>query len=344
MTQTHKAEATPRAFKLSANENPFGPSPKAVQAMQAALPTLGLYPPQTDAQLKAELSKLHGLSDEHFITGNGGCDVLRLAALAYLGEGVSAIVTPPTFPVYKRTANQVGAKIVEALLDPKTFTVRPDALRDAVTPDVKVVYLCNPNNPTGTTFGQETFDALLDAVPDDMLIIYDEVYYHFATGMDLPDAKAAVEVGKNLLVVHSFSKAYGLAGMRLGYGMAKPDIVEGLESHKNPFHTNRLGLEAGVAALQDSAHVNRTVTNNTLGRELFQEKLKALGLNVWDSQANFVMFEVPEKMTAEGLTDKLQSYGVSVRPAFGLDRHVRVSVGLPEANECFVSAVEDILE
>lgn len=341
---THPPAApSPRVFKLSANENPFGPSPKAVQAMQAALPTLGLYPPQTDAQLKAELSRLHGLSDEHFVTGNGGCDVLRLAALAYLGEGVSAVVTPPTFPVYERTASQVRAEIVAAPLNPETFAVRPDALRDAITPDVKVVYLCNPSNPTGTAFGQETFDALLDAVPDDVLVIYDEVYYHFATGMNLPDAKAAVRAGRNLLVVHSFSKAYGLAGMRLGYGLARPEIVERLESYKNPFHTNRLGLEAGVAALQDSAHVKRTVTNNTLGRELFQETLRALGLNVWNSQANFVMFEVPEKMTAEGLTDELQSYGVSVRPAFGLDRHVRVSVGLPEANECFVAAMKDML-
>ena len=335
---------TPPPFKLSANENPFGPSPKAVQAMKAALPTLGLYPPKTDAHLRADLANLHGLSAEHFVVGNGGCDVLRLAALAYLGGGASAVITPPTFPVYARTAEQVGASIGEVPLDVETFAVRPDAIHDAIVPDVKVVYLCNPNNPTGTAFGQETFDALLEAIPDDVLIIYDEVYHHFATGVNLPDAKAAVRAGRNLLVVHSFSKAYGLAGLRLGYGIAKPEIVERLESYKNPFHVNRLGLEAGIAALQDSAHVERTVTNNDAGRELFQETLRALGLNVWSSQANFVMFEVPEGMTAQGVTNKLEPHGVSVRPAFGLDRHVRVSVGLPEANERFVGAMQEILE
>ena len=128
MTQPCKADVSPQStFKLSANENPFGPSPKAVQAMQAVLPTLGRYPPRTDAQLKAELSRVHGVRAEHFVTGNGGCDVLRLAAQAYLGETFSVLVCPPTFPVYARTAQQVGANVVEVPLDPETFSVRPDS-------------------------------------------------------------------------------------------------------------------------------------------------------------------------------------------------------------------------
>ena len=153
------------------------------------------------------------------------------------------------------------------------FNLAPSA--DAVTPDTKIIYLCNPNNPTGTTFGQETFDALLDAIPDNVLVVYDEVYYHFVTGLDLPDAKAAVRAGRNLLVVHSFSKAYGLAGLRLGYGMAKPEIVARLEAHKNPFHTNGLGLEAGTAALQGQrprrAHCNE---QTTLGKSCFKKNYR----------------------------------------------------------------------
>lgn len=353
MSQTYQPNVSPeevvgtakaaQMFKMSANENPFGPSPKAMQAMQETVPTLGLYPPSTDAKLKSKLAEVHDLPTENFVTANSGCDVLRLVSLAYLTEHSSIVISKPAFPVYERTAKQVGADVIDASLDAKTFAFRPEAIKAAIKPSTKAVYLCNPNNPTGTTFGQALFDELLDAIPDDVLVVYDEVYFHFVTGMHLPDAKAAVQAGKNLVIVHSFSKSYGMAGLRLGYGVARPDIIEKLESKKNSFHIGALGLNAAEAALGDTEHVQKTVANNDKGRALISSSLEALGLRVWPSQANFVLFEVPSGFTPDELTTKLQDYNVMVRPAFGLNNHLRVSVALPEANEAFVAAMKAIV-
>ena len=342
LTREIVAGRTSPIVKLSANENPFGPSPKALAAMQASLPTLGLYPPSTDAALKEALAQAHGLDPEHFVTANGGCDVLKLAALSYLDKDSSILIFKPTFPIYALTAGQVGAEIIDAPLDSE-FAFEPEAIRAALKPNTKVVYLCNPNNPTGTIFGQDTFDAILDAIPKDILIVYDEVYYHFATDKTLPDAKAAVRAKRNLLVIHSFSKAYGLAGLRIGYGLARPDITERLESQKNPFTSSTLALTAAEAALGDSEHVRRTVKNNTVGRALLTQTLHDMGLKVWPSQANFVLFEVPSTHTPQNLVEALQTHEVLVRPAFGLDNHLRVSVGLPEGNERFLGALKSSL-
>ncbi len=355
MSQAYKTNVSPEEavgskraatmFKMSANENPFGPSPKAMQALQETVPTLGLYPPSTDANLKEKLASVHqsDLNAEHFVTANSGCDVLRLVSLAYLDASSSIVISKPAFPVYERTAQQMGAEVIDAALDAESFAFRPEVIKAAITPSTKVVYLCNPNNPTGTTFGQELFDELLDAIPDDVLVVYDEVYFHFVTGMDLPDAKAAVKAGKNLLIVHSFSKSYGMAGLRVGYGIARPDIIEKLESKKNSFHIGALGLNAAEAALSDLEHVQKTVANNDKGRDLISSSLSALGLRVWPSQANFVLFEIPEGFTPDGLTQALQDHNVMVRPAFGLTNHLRVSVALPEANEAFVNAMKSIV-
>lgn len=342
-TEAVGRERAARMHKLSANENPFGPSPKAQAAMQAAVPGLGVYPPSSDAALKTKLAELHGVAPGQVVTANGGCDVLRLAALAYLQKGGSVVISNPAFPVYARTAEQAGAEVIDAPLDSETFAFRPEAIRAAIRPDTRIVYLCNPNNPTGTTFDQDMFGDLLDAVPEDVLVVYDEVYYHFVTDLQLPDAKAAVRAGRNLLIIHSFSKAYGLAGLRMGYGVARPDIVERLEAQKNPFQSSSLALRAAEAALDDAEHISRTVQNNTAGRKLFTRELKAMGLNVWPSQANFVLFEVPPGHTPNGLVEALQKRDVMVRPAFGLDNHLRVSVGLLEGNERFLKAMTMIV-
>ena len=328
--------------KLSANENPFGASPRALAAVRNALPELGLYPDGVDTRLKMALARLHGLNAEHFVTANGGCDVLRLVASAYLQKDSSIVVCRPTFPIYERTAGQFGAEIIDAPLN-ADFAPQPEMLRAAIKANTKVVYLCNPNNPTGTTFGQDTFDALLSAIPENVLIVYDEVYHHFVTDMELPDAKAALRAGRNLLIVHSFSKAYGLAGLRMGYGIARVDVVARLESQANPFPSSILALAAAEAALSDDEHVRRTVQNNTRERASLSKNLTDMGLRVWDAQANFVLFEVPLPHTPQDIVTALQSQNVLIRPAYGLDNHLRVSVGLPEGNAEFIAALQKIL-
>lgn len=336
------AERAARMHKLSANENPFGPSPRAMQVMQENIAKLGMYPPRDDKKFRQALASLHQLAPENFVTGNGGCDILRVIALAYLDAASSIVINKPAFPVYARSAKQAGATIIDAGLDPDTFLFRPEAIAKAIRPDTKAVYLCNPNNPTGTTFGQDTFAALLAAIPEDILVIYDEVYYHFVTDMALPDAKAEITKGRNLVIVHSFSKCYGMAGMRVGYGIAKPEIIEKLTKQKNPFHSSTLAMEAAQAALIDAEHITRTVDNNRAGRENIKAGLQEAGVRYWDSQANFILFQSPEGYTPEALVAKMLDYDVMVREAFDLDNHVRVSIGTPAANAQFVHAIKDI--
>lgn len=337
------AERAARMHKLSANENPFGPSPRAAQVMQDTIATLGMYPPRDDTKFRQALATLHTLAPENFVTANGGCDILRLVALAYLDADSSIVINRPAFPVYARSAKQAGATIIDAGLDPDTFVFRPKAIAQAIRPDTKAVYLCNPNNPTGTTFGQDTFDALLAVIPEDVLVVYDEVYYHFATDIALPDAKAEIAKGRNVLIVHSFSKCYGMAGMRVGYGIAKPDIIEKLTKQKNPFHSNTLAMEAARAALTDKAHIERTISNNRAGREVIKAGLREAGVRYWDSQANFILFQCPEGYIPEALVAKMLEYDVMVREAFDLNNHVRVSIGTPEGNAQFVKAMQSIV-
>ena len=336
---------TTKIHKMSSNENPYGPSPDAVAAMTNALPSLGFYPANLDTGFQEKLVASHGrgFAVENIVTANGGCDVLDLVARAYLDTDSSALICPPTFPVYQVTVKKTGADIINVPLESESFALQLDAIATALQPNTKVIYICNPNNPTGTHFGQDVFDTLVDIVPDDVLIVYDEVYYHFASE-SLPDALAAVLAGKNIVVVHSFSKAYGLAGLRLGYGVARADIIERLESQKNPFHINTLNLLAGEAALEDAAHIAKSVESNTLWRQTMRDELRAMGLRVWDSQTNFMLFEVPTGLVAAELADKLLEHGIMVRPAFGLDNHLRVSVALPEANRYFLDTMKQLVE
>ena len=355
MSQAYKPNQSPEEavgkdraahiFKMSANENPLGPSPKAMKAMVEAIPTLGRYPPKSDISLREKLAAVHGrgLSPDNFIVGNSGCDILRLSALANLNEHSSILQCPPAFPLYHRTATQQGALVIDVPLDKDSFSYQLEVIKAALRPDTKAIYVCNPNNPTGTTFGQDVFDELLELLPENALLVYDEVYYQFVKGIEMPDAVAAVLAGKNVLIIHSFSKSYGLAGLRAGYGIAPEHIIKTMEAKKNPFHVGALTLKAAEAALTDTEHVQKTVDNNTKGRIYISSSLQTLGIKVWPSEANFVLFEVPEGFSAEGLTQRLQDHNLMVRPAFGLDNHLRVSVALPEANEAFITAMKAIL-
>ncbi|MEZ4630243.1 MAG: histidinol-phosphate transaminase [Deinococcales bacterium] len=331
-------------YKLSSNENPLGASPKALAAIEASLKASGRYPAELEGSLEKALAHHHkgSLSPEHVVTGASGCDVLALIARAYLDAESEVIVCPPTFPTYQRTAEQMRAKVIQIALSGENFDYQLEAIVSAITSKTKLLYLCNPNNPTGTIFGQAVFDKLLALIPPEVIIVYDEVYYHFS--QDLPDSIAAVLADKPIILVHSFSKVYGLAGLRLGYAIARADITAKLTAQKNPFHLSRLTIEAGLAALEDDDHVQKTLANNELGMRFISEGLKTLGLRVWPSATNFVMFEVPKAFKTDEVVTALAEAGVGVRGAFGLEHHLRVSIGLPEANEHFITSLSHILQ
>jgi len=334
--------------KLSSNENPIGPSPLAVAAMQEHLAGLNFYPERTDASLKVALvdylTKLsgHPVTAEHIFTGNSGCDVIHHLSHAYLNSDSNIVICPPAFPVYEMAAQRFGASVIEAPLDQEDFNFVPETIQAAITPETKIVYLCNPNNPTGTYFNAEQLEAILTVIPSDVIVAYDEVYHHFVTE-EKPDAIAKVLKGKNIVIIHSFSKAFGLAGMRIGYGVAKPEIIAKMEANKNSFHLSTLKMAAAEAALEDTEHIQLTVENNTIERAIIKTGLEALGLTVWPSQANFFVFECPASHNPEQLSEKLLEHNIMVRPAFGLNNHLRVSVGVPEANKDFLEAMKTIL-
>ena len=333
-------------IKLASNENPLGTSPKALAAMQAALADSHLYPSkQLDGRLRQAIADYwgRGLTADHIVLGNGGLDVLEFAARYTLADPAADCVHPrTTFPFLARYCSRAPRDMRLYDLDPETFGYVPEAILTAVTPRTRLVYVCNPNNPTGTYMTAVQLNQLLGQLPENALLIHDEAYHHFHDAPDFPDTIAHVLAGANMLVTHTFSKIYGMAGLRLGYGIARPDIIAHLANLQRAFHVNNLTLLAGLAALQDEAHLQRTVENNRNGRIYLSEQLQALGCRVWPSQTNFLMFSHPQVLASTIVTQMLQE-AIIVRPAFGLDNHIRLSVGTPQQNARFIGTLSKIL-
>jgi histidinol-phosphate aminotransferase len=233
--------------------------------------------------------------------------------------------------------------VVEVPLVGDDFALDVAAVAAACRPDTKLVYVGNPNNPTGGWFGQDVFDALFEALPAHVLVVYDEVYHHFADPGVLPDALGAVLDGRHVVVVHSLSKAYGLAGLRVGWAVGAPALIARVAARKRSFHHSSLALAALVAAVGDTAHVARTVANNAEQRSWLAAQLQALGVRVWPSQANFLLFECPDGGLASDWEDRLLARGVMVRGAFHLPHHIRVTVSSPDANRAFVAAMTELV-
>ena len=259
---------------------------------------------------------------------------------ALLSPGDEVIICPPTFPVYELTAKQAGSAIVTVPLQPGTFAWRVDAILDAVSSMTRLLYLCSPNNPTGSLLPLDQLNHIIDSLPQRVIVVFDEVYYHFISEQNRPDPVDYILQDANILALHSFSKAYGLAGLRLGYGIAKPQIARQISALQRPFHLNTLCFEAGLAALADTSHVEKTVAVTLAGRDWLIGHIRELGLEAWPSQSNFILFRCP--VPAIEWAEKLQGYNILVRPAFGLPDHLRVTVGLPEANHAFIDALSEL--
>jgi len=332
-------------IKLASNESALGPSPQAIEIIQQAALGLNRYPPMGDESLREVLADItgRGITSDYFVTGNGGCDVLSMLATSFLGEGQECIICRPTFPVYEITAKRVGATMVYADLNPEDFTYDVEAILNAVAEHTRLIYVCNPNNPTGTTMSAQEMAVLVENVPDHVLIVADEVYYHFATTDDYPDSLKYVLQGKNVIILHSFSKAYSLAGLRLGYAIAPPEIASYLSRARESFHLNQVVFAGGIAALQDTEHLQKTVDLTLSGRAWLSEQLQQMDLPVWDSQSNFILFRPP--FPAAMVSERLLQRGVIVRPMtqFYLPTHLRVTVGFPEENERFITALQESL-
>lgn len=331
--------------ELSANENPSPPSPRVAAAVVEALAHLNRYPEGEDAALREAVAGHlgRGLTPAHVVTGSSGSDVLELIARALLAPGDEVVVSQPTFQVYASTARRQQARVVTVPLDPVSLACDVDAVLGAVTPATRLVYLCNPGNPTGVVVPDASVEALLAGLPPRVVLVADEVYVHYVTSSAFPDSIGQVLAGRPVVVVHSFSKAYALAGLRLGYAVTRPDLAVTIGGVRRKFHLGRLDVAAGIAALADQDFVRTSVALVHEELPRFYDAFRRLGLTFWPTDTNFVLFRAPAD--ANELVRALAARGVKVRTTDGngLPGHVRVTVGRPDENQRFVAALEAVL-
>lgn len=328
------------SVKIASNENPLGPSPKAIAATLASAASVHRYPDGASFNLRGALADRLDLPPEQFVFGNGSSELLELLAKVYLEPQAEIVYAWPSFAMYPIVAKGMGARTVEVPLT-ADHVHDLDAMAAAVTPATSLVIVCNPNNPTGTSVGAAELDAFADALPDDVVLVIDEAYVEYARRDDFPNALAIVRRRPNTIVLRTFSKIYGLAGMRVGYSISDPGLAGLLERSRHPFNVNLLAEIAACAALTDDEHVERSRANNAQGAEILESELAELGIRTWPTDANFLLAE-----TGAGAYDELLRLGVIVRPMGGYDMPecVRISIGTPEENERLVKALRTLQE
>jgi histidinol-phosphate aminotransferase len=326
------------SIKLASNENPLGPSPRAIEAIQRAAAGMHRYPDGAAHRLRQALAARLEVAPDQLVFGCGCDELLELVAKAFLAPGDEAVFAWPSFAMYPIVAQGMGARAVRVPLDGKLVHDLP-ALAKAVTPRTRVVIVCNPNNPTGTSVGAAAFDAFAAELPPDVLLVVDEAYREFATRPDFPDAIAWTARRPGTAVLRTFSKLYGLAGARIGYGVMDPELASWLDRARHPFNVSLLAEEAALAALDDDEHVQRTLDAVREGLDFLVRELAALGFETWPSDANFVLVRA-----GAGIYDLLLREGVIVRPmgGFGLPDHVRITIGTREENERLLAALRKV--
>ncbi len=328
------------AIKLASNENPLGPSPRAVEAVRAAVGGVHRYPDGASFELRRALSTRLRVDPEQLVFGCGADELLELLAKILVGPGDEAVFAWPSFAMYPIVVKGMGATPVRVPLD-ASLTHDLSAMRAAVGERTRLVFVCNPNNPTGTSVGRDAFDRFAESLPDTLVLAVDEAYVDFARRSDFPDGLAWVRRRPGTVVLRTFSKLYGLAGLRIGYGVADAELAGYLQRARHPFNVNRLAEVAARAALDDVEHAERTRSNNARGVEYLTRELGGLGIPVGPTDANFVLARI-----GAGVQEALLREGVIVRPlsGFGLPEHVRISVGLPEENERLVKTLRRLRE
>jgi histidinol-phosphate aminotransferase len=328
------------SIKLASNESPLGPSPRALAALREALAGVHRYPDGASFELRRKLAARLGVGEGQLVFGAGADEILELLAKVLLGPGDECVYAWPSFAMYPIVVQGMGARGVRVPLDP-SLCHDLSAMGAAVSPRTKLVFVCNPNNPTGTSVGAADFDRFLAALPAQVVVAVDEAYVDFARRSDFPDSLAWLSRRPGTVVLRTFSKIYGLAGLRVGYGVADPELASYLERARHPFNVNRLAEVAAVAALDDREYRERITRLTAEGIAYLSRELRALGIEVWPSDANFVLARA-----GAGIYERLLREGVIVRPlaGFGMPEHVRISVGLPEENERLVKTLRRLRE
>jgi histidinol-phosphate aminotransferase len=329
-----------KIIKLASNENPLGPSPAAVKAMKQVLEQLHLYPDGNAFHLKSRLAEKLGLSSANLILGNGSNEIIEFVGHALIGQGTDVVVSQYCFAVYPIVTKLLGGNLI--VVPAKNYGHDLEAMLAAITPKTRIVFVANPNNPTGTLIPNEDVLNFIRKVPAHVVIAMDEAYLEF---LEKPlDLLPMIRSGsqQNLLLMRTFSKIFGLAGLRLGYGIAHPEMIAGLEKVRQPFNINSIAQAGALAALDDAEHIAKTRANNLAGLNYLISEFIRLGLEFLPSSANFILLKTGK---GQATFEALQKKGVIVRPLAGyqMSEWIRISIGTPAENERFIKTLALIL-
>ncbi len=330
-------------IKLASNENSLGPSPKSIEAVQRLAGKMHVYPDAGCFALRKAVAESLEVSPECLVFGNGSDDVIHLLGITFLEPGDEVIQAHPSFVRYEAAAllNNVACHLIPLTPD---WVHDLDAMADAINERTRLIFITNPNNPTGTIVTRQAFERFLERVPERALVVMDEAYYEYAAGEpDYPDSLGYVRRGENVVVLRTFSKAYGLAGYRIGFGVMRPEIAGWLERTREPFNVNLMAQSAAAAALGDTEFVKRTLAMNEAGKRALYTAFEAMGLPYAATSANFVWVDV--KRECRAVFQALLHKGIIVRTGdvFGAPTHLRVTIGTESENARFLGALKEIL-
>lgn len=334
-----------KIYKLSSNENQLGASPKAMEAIKNNLDSLWKYPDNSDDRLRVALEKYYKgqLKSDQFLTTNSGVANIELIIRAFMSEGDECIFSNPAFGPYHEFPVKVGAKPIDIPLVGDDFLLDVDGILNAINENTRLIFITSPNNPTGTHIPKRQIDELMNGLPDHVILVFDEVYFQFADAPDFVRALPYVLAGKNVIGINSLSKAYGLAGLRIGYSYSTPEIASYLRQLRIPFMINTMTLEGAMAALEDDDFIKETVNFVHQEKHFLYEQLDALGIKYWKTQANFILTQ--PNMDSVEFEDKMLKEGLMVRPVagFGAPKCVRITIGTREGNETLIEAWKKLL-
>lgn len=330
-----------KVIKLASNENPYGCSEKAKQAIRDELNHLALYPDGYSAELRKQVAKHVGVKETQLIFGNGSDNIIQIISRSLLKEGTNTVMAAPTFSQYRHNAVIEKAEVREIeLVDGRHHL---DKMAEAIDFNTKIVWVCNPNNPTGVYINEQELINFLKKVPKNVLVVLDEAYYEYVTAEDFPNSVSLLDQFPNLLVLRTFSKAYGLASLRVGYGIGSEEFIRSIEPAREPFNTNRLGQKAAIAALQDQSFIETCRKLNREGLEQYYDFCEQHNLRYFPSQTNFILIDF--KRDADALFRQLLEKGFIVRSgkALGFPTALRITVGSKEQNGEMIEVLKELL-
>ncbi|MFT3749101.1 MAG: histidinol-phosphate transaminase [Agriterribacter sp.] len=326
-------------YKMSSNENMLGMSPMALEAIRENLHRINEYSFEHDRLFcQALANHFHNaLSPDQFITGNGGMELLDIIVRGFVQPGNEVIISTPTFMAYNSFAVLGGARVIDVPLQGSMYDLDVEGILGAITEQTRLIFISNPNNPTGTLIQRERIDELMEGLPDHVVVVYDEVYHDYVEAKDYPRALDYIQQYKNVIGLHSFSKAYGLAGMRIAYAFSTHPIALYLQKIKRPFMVNALSMVAAMAGLKDRDFLEKTKAVNTVGKLYLYKKFKDLNIQYTPTEANFILITPPFKMTATALVHAMAGKGIMLRDAEVMKApgKVRVTIGTAAANSYF---------